>query len=117
MTAPVEMDYGDPLAQRPTEKSMSFLYGNPELGTAGKQGAVEVSDVPAMKVVSIGCRGNRTSSSVAEARRKLVDYLSEHKADYAATGPMRVMGYNSPFVVGDQNFFEVQVPIKVLNAG
>ncbi len=116
MTAPVEMDYGDLLAQKPAERSMSFLYGEADRGTAGKQGAVLVSDVPAMAVVSIGCRGNRTSASVAEARGKLVDYLADHKDQYTAAGPVRVMGYNSPFVPRDKNFFEVQIPIRVVKA-
>jgi hypothetical protein len=112
MTAPVEMDYGDAKAQKPGERSMSFLYGSPELGTAGSQGDVAVSDVPAMKVVSIGCRGNRTAAAVTAAQRKLLDYLSEHKDKYAIAGPIRVMGYNSPFVPRDKNFFEVQIPVK-----
>ena len=116
MTAPVEMDYGDPQLQKPTERSMSFLYGKADEGTAGKQGAVVVNDVPAMTVVSTGCKGNRTSSSVAEARGKLVDYLAEHKDEYIAAGPVRVMAYNSPFVPRDKNFFEVQIPVKVVKA-
>jgi hypothetical protein len=116
MTAPVEMDYGDPLVQKPAGRSMSFLYGVADLGTAGKQGDVVVSDVPAMSVVSIGCRGNRDSASVAEARRKLLDYLKEHKGQYTVAGPVRVMGYNSPFVSRDKNFFEVQIPIRVVRA-
>jgi hypothetical protein len=116
MTAPVEMDYGEPQVQKPVEKSMSFLYGEADQGTAGKQGSVVVSDVPAMSVVSIGCRGSRTSKSVAEACRKLMDYLAEHKNEYTSAGPVRVMGYNSPFVPRDKNFFEVQIPIKVVKA-
>jgi hypothetical protein len=28
---------------------------------------------------------------------------------------MRVMGHNSPFVPRDKNYFEVQIPVKVLN--
>jgi hypothetical protein len=31
-------------------------------------------------------------------------------------GPMRVMGYNSPFVPRDLNFFEVQIPVKAAKA-
>jgi hypothetical protein len=116
MTAPVEMDYGDPLGQKTAERSMSFLYGAADRGTAGKQGDVVVSDVPAMSVVSIGCRGQRDSASVAKARRKLLDYLEEHKGQYTVAGPMRVMGYNSPFVPRDKNFFEVQIPIRVARA-
>jgi hypothetical protein len=116
MSAPVEMDYGDPQAKKSAERSMSFLYERPDQGTVGRQGPVEVTDVPAMTVVSIGCRGNRNSASVAEAREKLVKHLAEHKDEYTIAGPMRLMGYNSPFVPRDKNFFEVQIPIKAVKA-
>lgn len=112
MTAPVEMDYGDPLAAKSSERSMSFLYERPDQGATGKQGSVVVVDVPAMTVVSIGCRGERTTVAIAEARDKLVKWLEEKKGDYIPAGPMRVMGYNSPFVPRDRNFFEVQIPVK-----
>jgi hypothetical protein len=116
MTAPVEMDYGDPRAAKSKERSVSFLYERPDQGSAGKQGSVEVLDVPAMTVVSIGCRGQRTTSSIAEAREKLVKWLDEKKDEYVPVGPMRVMGYNSPFVPRDKNFFEVQIPVNVAKA-
>jgi len=116
MTAPVEMDYGDPGPQKPRERSMSFLYGTPEQGTVGKQGSVEVSDVPAMTVLSIGCRGSQTQAAVESARQRLMDHLAEKTGEYAVAGPMRVMGYNSPFVPRDMNFFEVQIPVKTASA-
>ena len=116
MTAPVEMDYGDPRAAKSKERSMSFLYERPDQGSTGKQGFVEVTDVPAMTVVSIGCRGERTAAAVAEAREKLLKWLDEKKEDYVSVGPMRVMGYNSPFVPRNKNFFEVQVPVKPATA-
>lgn len=116
MTAPVEMDYGDPRAAKSQERSMSFLYERPDQGSSGKQGSVEVMDVPAMTVVSIGCRGQRTTSSIAEAREKLMKWLDEKKDEYVPVGPMRVMGYNSPFVPRDKNFFEVQIPVNVAKA-
>jgi hypothetical protein len=116
MTAPVEMDYGDPTAAKSKERSMSFLYEKPDQGDAGKQGAVEVSDVPAMTVVSIGCRGNQTTAAIAEAREKLMKFLDDKKDEHTVAGPLRVMGYNSPFVPRDKNFFEVQIPVKAAKA-
>jgi hypothetical protein len=116
MTAPVEMDYGDPRAAKSKERSMSFLYERPDQGSTGKQGLVEVADVPAMTVVSIGCRGERTAATVAEAREKLLKWLEEKKGDYVSIGPVRVMGYNSPFVPHNKNFFEVQIPVKPATA-
>jgi hypothetical protein len=112
MTAPVEMDYGDPRAAENKERSMSFLYERPDQGSRGKQGSVEVIDVPAMTVVSIGCRGARSTSAIAAARDKLLTWLDQKKADYVSAGPMRIMGYNSPFVPQDRNFFEVQIPVR-----
>lgn len=111
MTAPVEMDYGDPLAPEKNERSMSFLYERADQGSPGRQGSVEVVDVPAMTVVSIGCRGARTESAIAEAREKLMAWLNQRKGEYVVAGPLRVMGYNSPFVPRDKSFFEVQIPI------
>jgi hypothetical protein len=91
---------------------MAFLYERPDQGSTGKQDRVEVTDVPAMTVVSVGCRGERTAVAIAQAREKLVKWLDEKTGDYISAGPMRVMGYNSPFVPRDKNFFEVQIPIK-----
>jgi len=113
MTAPVELEYGDFRAAPLAERSMSFLYERPDQGSTGRQGSVKVVDVPAMTVISIGCRGSRTPAAVAEAREKLLDYITERKNHFAILGPMRVMGYNSPFVPRDKNFFEVQFPIRV----
>ena len=39
-------------------------------------------------------------------------WLDENKGDYVAVGPLQVMGYHSPFIPRDQNFFEVQIPVK-----
>ena len=117
MSAPVEMDYGNPAVKQSAERSMSFLYGEPTLGYTGKQGTVEVSDVPAMTVASIGCRGNQTAAAIAAARQKLLDYLADKKVQLTIAGSMRVMGYNSPFVPRDKNFFEVQIPLKPVGAG
>lgn len=112
MTAPVEMDYGDPRGENSTRRLMSFLYERPDQGIVGKQGSIEVIDVPAMTIVSIGCRGDQTLAAVAEARDRLLKYLLENNREYVAAGPMRVMGHNSPFVPRDRNYFEVQIPVK-----
>jgi hypothetical protein len=116
MTAPVEMDFGDPGAESPKKRRMSFLYERPDQGSAGTRESVEVSDVPPMKVLSIGCRGAQTATAIDEARQKLLKYLAVNKEKFTVAGPMRVMGYNSPFVPRDLNFFEVQIPVKAAKA-
>lgn len=112
MTAPVEMDYGDPRDEKARQRAMAFLYESPDQGSPGKQGSVEVSDAQAKTVASLGCRGPRTRASLDEARRRLLKWLEENKDSYELAGSMRVMGYNSPFVPSSKQFFEVQVPVK-----
>ncbi|MDY0169051.1 MAG: heme-binding protein [Thermoguttaceae bacterium] len=110
MTAPVEMEYGN-ARDAAGKRSMSFLYERPDQGSTGRQGSVDVVDVPPATVVSIGCRGPQSASSVEAARQRLLQWLSEND-QYVPAGPMRVMGYNSPFVPRDRNFFEVQIPVE-----
>ncbi len=117
MTAPVEMTYSAESGERPREQKMAFLYGSTDLGSPGKDGAVEVADVPPMTVVSLGLRGARSESAFADARKKLDDWLAANADRYQPAGPMRVMGYNSPFVPRDRQFWEVQIPIAPANSG
>lgn len=112
MTAPVEMNLDGGPADAAREESMAFLYEEPNQGRAGRDGAVEVIDVDPMTVVSTGVRGPRTESAVGEARRRLESWLERQSDRWAPAGPVRVMAYNSPFVPRDQNFFEVQIPLR-----
>lgn len=113
MTAPVEMTYAD--QQRPRERTMAFLYGSADLGLPGVDGRVEVVDVPATSVVSTGVRGPRTAQSVDQARDRLNAWLDANGQRYVADGQLRAMGYNSPFVPRNRNFFEVEIPIRELD--
>ena len=56
MTAPVQMEYHSDEQGKPKQATMAFFYGDPKAGTTGPDGSVEVIDVPATKVVSIGMR-------------------------------------------------------------
>jgi hypothetical protein len=113
MTAPVEMTYAD--REGPNEATMAFLYGRPDLGQAGRKDGVEVIDVPPAEAVSTGVRGPRTTESVAEARDRLEAWLLTNQEHYSADGPLRVMAYNSPFVPGNRNYFEVEIPVRRLD--
>ena len=42
-------------------------------------------------------------------------WFQENKHRYEQVGAVRVMGYNSPFVPRDRQFFEVQIPIRELS--
>jgi hypothetical protein len=112
MTAPVEMTYeknGPPVGR---ERSMAFLYGDKSTGSAGRKGNVEVVDVPAATVVSLGMRGGRSDAVLVQAEQLLRSWLAQNRNRYEQHGAVRVMGYNSPFVPRDRQFYEVQIPIR-----
>jgi hypothetical protein len=111
MTAPVEMTYGDG-KEKPKQTAMAFLYPDTATGDAGKDDKVIVTDVPASEAVSLGMRGNMTPERVAEARSRLEVWLKAHDREYEPAGPVRVMGYNSPFVPPAKRYFEVQLPVR-----
>lgn len=111
MTAPVEMNYGDPKSTATEQESMAFLYAQPELGRPGAEGNVQVTDADPLTVVSLGLRGQRTEAMVDQARSQLTRWLADQR-QYEAAGDLRVLGYNSPFVPRDRQFWEVQIPIR-----
>jgi hypothetical protein len=106
MTAPVEMT----LDARMRSTDMAFLYERPGQGAPGAQGRVEVLDLPAVTVVSVGLRGDRTEARMGLARRVLEERLA--KDGRVAAGPYRTLGYNSPMVPSAQRFWELQVPVR-----
>lgn len=112
MTAPVEMTLTADKANQLQEQSMAFLYGKADQGTLGKKGPVTVVEVPQMTVVSIGIRGPRSDAILADAQDRLTKWLAENKEQYAESGAARLMGYNSPFVTKNKQFFELQIPIR-----
>ena len=113
MTAPVEMTYASGKENdNPEQEAMAFLYENQRTGTPGKDGEVEVLDVPAMTAVSIGLRGDYTPERIGEARGRLEAWLKHHADRYEAAGPLRVMGYNSPMVPAEKRYAEVEFPVR-----
>ena len=112
MTAPVEMTYTGSAKEQLKQQSMAFLYRTTKQGTPGKEGTVEVIDIPAMAVLSFGMRGDVTKARLAEAKAHLDAWLKQHAKEYEASGPLRVMGYNSPFVSADRRFTEVEIPVR-----
>ena len=123
MTAPVEMTYrreakgGDAPKTRPAggelaPVAMAFLYQSPEVGKAGREGKVNVVNVPAMTVVSVGVRGDYTAARMEETAGKIDAWLARHRAEYLADGPPRYLAYNSPFNLPWMKYGEVQVPVK-----
>ena len=111
MTAPVQMEYRSDSQGKPKQASMAFFYGDPAVGTAGPAGSVEVLDVPATQVVSIGMRGADSRQRMESARKQIDEWLAAHP-QYEVCGDLRLMGYNSPFIAADKQFFEVQLPVR-----
>ena len=123
MTAPVEIGYPnrpDVAEQKDPgiAESMAFVYGDPSWGEVGADAAdprVVVEDVPAMKVVSIGVRGNYTDHRFTEALGRLTKWLDANRDEFRVVGPPRYLGYNSPFVLGFLRYGEVQLPVDRVN--
>jgi hypothetical protein len=112
MTAPVEMTYrADAPAGAPA--SMAFLYGAPALGQTGKQGEVEVLDVPPRTVLSVAVRGGY-GASFEKGLEQLHEWLAHHPGRYQTSGEPRFLGYNSPFVPWFLRVGEVQIPVTPL---
>ena len=106
MTTPVEMTMDEGL----DAMDMAFLYSSADLGRAGRDGAVDVLDLPSVTVLSLGIRGEpnddtlRAAKSAIEARMR-ADGLVQ-------AGPWRRLGYNSPMVPNSRRFSEIQVPVR-----
>lgn len=110
MTAPVEMTW-EAGGERLRERSMAFLYGRPDLGSTGRAGDVEVLDVPAAQVASLGLRGRPSAREVAAARAELLAWIAE-RGDLEPCGELRVLGYNGPSVSDRRATSEVQIPVR-----
>jgi len=110
MTAPVEMTLDERVGSA-REVTMAFLYELPDQRSEAVDDAVVIVDAPQAQAVSIGLRGESSSRRVAQARSALEAWLAE-RSDLEASGPARVLGYNSPMVPRSRKFFEVQIPVR-----
>ncbi len=106
MTAPVEMT----MDQRMRPRDMAFLYERPDQGAAGKQGRVDVLDLKPLTVLSIGMRGRRSSADMELAKSLLEAHMQAE--GWQRDGDFRALGYNSPMVPADKQFWEFQVPVR-----
>jgi hypothetical protein len=114
MTAPVEMTFEKSAAGEMRSLDMAFLYQSTSLGKPGLDAKINVLDVEPMITVSIGVRGSTERARIAAAEAQLQTWLKAHATEFEATGPVRVMGYNSPFVPEFLRYFEVELPVKEL---
>ena len=118
MTAPVEMRVGEIEGKQPEAgrayESMAFLYVSTEVGKTGPDGDVEVLDVPAATVVSVGVRGASGEKRVREQRERLRAWIEARPDRFEILGPPRMMGWNSPMVSDAKRYWEIQFPVRVL---
>lgn len=122
MTAPVEMNYtgtrnktpegGD---ARPESWTMSFLYRRTDQGPTGKdqkRSNVQVVDVPAITVVSLGVRGPYNYAHMQKEWQALEEWLNEQSI-WEAAGEPRALHYNGPERREADLWSEVQIPIRL----
>lgn len=109
MTAPVEMKMGEEDGEMEMT-SMGFLYQDTSVGEVGMDGEkVEVTDVPAMTVLSYTWMGPNNKAAVAEAREALDAALEEKKMTAVS---FRLLGYNGPSVPKAKRTHELQAILK-----
>jgi hypothetical protein len=115
MTAPVVMEYTPEAAQDAAKmdevKAMAFLYRNPDQDQTGQFESVQVENEEMIKVASIGIQGMATTGAFRKALGQLRGWLDVHP-EWQASGPPRVLGYNSPFMWFWKRYSEVQIPVK-----
>ncbi len=112
MTAPVIMT-SEPRPCGPAESSMEFLDRRLDQGEVGPGGGtVKVEDRPASTFVCLGIQGNLTEPRRDESVANLRTWLDEHKAEWVADGPPRLLGYHGPSTPESKQLGEVQIPIK-----
>jgi hypothetical protein len=71
---------------------------------------VKVADISDMRVLSIAQRGAITTEAINMAQDKSNAQLKELEKVQSA-GEFRILGYNSPKIPREKNFWEVQLPI------
>lgn len=109
MTAPVEMkmEEKDGVMEM---SSMGFLYQDTSVGAVGANGdKVEVTDVPAMTVLSYAWLGANNDKAVEKARASLDAKLAEEKLTAES---YRLLGYNGPSVPKARRTHELQAILK-----
>jgi effector-binding domain-containing protein len=107
MTTPVEatVEPGEPA-------TMSFWVAESQrTRVAGSRDRVEVVEVPARTVASIGVRGSYSAENFRAARERLEAWL-QTQADVVPAGPAYAVYWDGPFVPGLFKRAEVHIPVR-----
>lgn len=120
MTAPVVVEYKPNLVKGTDQgrsgmpipvQRMHFLLERNSLDEPKEAGTVQVADIPPLRVLSIAQRGPITMEEIKAAQNKLSAKLKSLEQTRSA-GQYRILGYNSPMIPREKNFWEVQLPIE-----
>jgi len=74
--------------------------------------ACRVSTAAIRTVIGIGVRSDAAKQHADDSELRLENRLPAHRADYESAGPVRGMGYNSPFVADEKRFIQVRILIS-----
>ena len=107
MTTPVEADIENPKMRFFIETSKADINYK-------SNNQVEILEIPARKVVSIGIRGSYTEANFQEGKAKLEKWLNENE-EYVPNGKAYAVYWNAPFVPGFLKKSEVHIPVKKVN--
>lgn len=115
MTAPVETRYPLGTLQSNTlvmgEATVSFLYRSLDIEPETTDADVEIEEVPAMIVVSLGQRGSYDYDSYMQGLERIQDWLQQHPQWSVAGAPRRLF-YDAPFIPNYLKRSEIQIPIR-----
>jgi hypothetical protein len=119
MTAPVVMEckpgavpgqQADDDMPVPIER-MHFLLEKNSLDEPKDAGPIKVADMPSICVLSIAFRGEATPEAVKQGQAAIEARLKD-MSGVQRGGEYRILGYNSPMIERDKNFWELQLPIQ-----
>ncbi|MGK7944875.1 MAG: heme-binding protein [Microcystaceae cyanobacterium] len=113
MTAPVETRYPISTLEGDLsgEATVSFLYRNLEINPSEIDSQIEVKDIPAMMVVSLGLKGAYSYESYQDGLKQLTEWLNK-RPEYERVGSPRRFFYDGPYVPDALKRSEIQIPIE-----
>ena len=105
MTTPVEVDINP--------GKMRFFVGSKDTQRKGVGDQnVDVTNLNARKVLSIGVRGGYTEGNFNSNKKKLLKWL-RNNSDYNAAGKAYAVYWNGPFMPGFLKRSEIHIPIRI----
>ena len=117
MTAPVETRYPvatlESAATQEGEAAVSFLYRSLDIVPQEVAQGIQVEDMPAMTVISIGTRGRYNLETYQASIERLQQWLAAHP-EYEVVGQPRRFFYDGPFLPDAMKRSDVQIPIQPL---